>query len=376
VWYAPFQITKSETIKTPVYNFEVETDNSYIVENIIVHNCQAFSNGGKKKCFEDKRGLLFDEIIRIAEKKKPRFMFLENVKHILKVSNGEVIKYIKQKLDKTGYHLQDLTKFQISPHNYGIPQQRERVYFVCIRKDIFETHYAKKEIMLPPPIPKEQIQFEKFLDKKKELHQRYLIKNDKEILPVLESWDEMIQLFEVGEKISPTIMINDYYKIKNGIYTQEDIDNFASWRTDYTNRNKPLIEKYESVFDEWYLKHSQLLLKREIYGKLEWQTGPIKKNDSIFNHFIQIRQSGIRVRKGNYFPTLVAISQIPIYGKEKRYITPRECARLQSFPESFIMSDNTVKGDKKYYKQFGNSVNVDIVSMVIRSTIKLYCDSV
>jgi len=186
----------------------------------------------------------------------------------------------------------------------------------------------------------------------------------------------MIQLFEVGEKISPTIMINDYYKIKNGIYTQEDIDNFASWRTDYTNRNKPLIEKYESVFDEWYLKHSQLLLKREIYGKLEWQTGPIKENDSIFNHFIQIRQSGIRVRKGNYFPTLVAISQIPIYGKEKRYITPRECARLQSFPESFIMSDNTVKGDKKYYKQFGNSVNVDIVSMVIRSTIKLYCDGV
>lgn len=376
VWYSPFQITKSETIKTPVYNFEVETDNSYIVENIIVHNCQAFSNGGKKKCFEDKRGLLFDEIIRIAEKKKPRFMFLENVKHILKVSNGEVIKYIKQKLDKTGYHLQDLTKFQISPHNYGIPQQRERVYFVCIRKDIFETHYAKKEIMLPPPIPKEQIQFEKFLDKKEEVHQRYFIKNDKEILPVLESWDEMIQLFEVGEKISPTIMINDYYKIKNGIYTQEDIDNFASWRTDYTNRNKPLIEKYESVFDEWYLKHSQLLLKREIYGKLEWQTGPIKENDSIFNHFIQIRQSGIRVRKGNYFPTLVAISQIPIYGKEKRYITPRECARLQSFPESFIMSDNTVKGDKKYYKQFGNSVNVDIVSMVIRSTIKLYCDSV
>ena len=78
-----------------------------------------------------------------------------------------------------------------------------------------------------------------------------------------------------------------------------------------------------------------ILKKREIYGKLEWQTGPITVNDSIFNHFIQIRQSGIRVKKGKYFPTLVAISQIPIYGKEKRYITPRECARLQSFPETF-----------------------------------------
>ena len=55
-------------------------------------------------------------------------MFLENVKHILKV-----IEYIKKSIDDNGYHLQ---LFQISPHQYGIPQQRERVYFVCIRKDI------------------------------------------------------------------------------------------------------------------------------------------------------------------------------------------------------------------------------------------------
>ena len=91
--------------------------------------CQAFSNGGKKLCFEDSRGLLFDEIIRIAKVKKPMFMFLENVKHILKVSNGEVIEYIKQKIDKTGYKLQ---LFKMSPHEYGIPQQRERIYFVCV----------------------------------------------------------------------------------------------------------------------------------------------------------------------------------------------------------------------------------------------------
>jgi len=110
------------------------------------------------------------------------------------------------------------------------------------------------------------------------------------------------------------------------------------------------------------------LKKREIYGKLEWQTGPIKENDSIFNHFIQIRQSGIRVKKNKYFPTLVAISQIPIYGKEKRYITPRECARLQSFPDTFKLLDN----DKISYKQLGNSVNVDNVYTIISSTLVEY----
>jgi len=353
VWYAPFKITKRETSQTPVYNFEVETDNSYVVKNVCVHNCQAFSNGGKKLCFEDDRGLLFDEIVRIARVKKPKFMFLENVKHILKVSNGKVIDYIKQKIASIGYTLQ---LFQISPHNYGIPQQRERVYFVCVRNDI----YNGNDIVLPTYSGK--LEFTKFLDKKEGIDPKYFIKDD--TLKVLEAWDEMIKHFEVGEKISPTIMMNDAFKQ----YSQSEFDAFPDWKRDYITKNKPLIQKYYSQFIDWYNKNTAILQKKEIYGKLEWQTGLIKEHDSIFNHFIQIRQSGIRVKKGNYFPTLVAISQIPIYGKEKRYITPRECARLQSFPETFKLP----KEDKKSYKQLGNSVNVDNVFTVISSTLKNY----
>jgi DNA (cytosine-5)-methyltransferase 1 len=353
VWYAPSKITKREIVETPVYNFEVETDNSYVVENVCVHNCQAFSNGGNKKCFEDERGLLFDEIIRIAKVKKPRFMFLENVKHILKVSNGEVIEYIKSKIASIGYHLQ---LFRISPHNYGIPQQRERIYFVCIRNDI----YNGKEIVLPAY--NGNIHFEKFLEKKEDINSKYFIKGD--VLDVLNAWDELIKQFEVDEKISPTIMINDAFKT----YTEDVFDSFPAWKRDYIIKNKPLINKYYNLFKEWYDNYQSLLQKREIYGKLEWQTGLIKENESIFNHFIQIRQSGIRVKKGYYFPTLVAISQIPIYGKEKRYITPRECARLQSFPDTFKLPSD----DKKSYKQLGNSVNVDNVYTVISSTLKNY----
>jgi len=313
--------------------------------------CQAFSNAGKKKSFNDERGLLFDEIIRIAKDKKPKFMFLENVKHILKVSNGEVINYIKQKLDNINYHLQ---LFQLSPHNYGIPQQRERVYFICIRKDI----YNGVEIKLPES--SSDYNFEDFLDKN--VDNKYYIKGD--ILKCLEAWDEMIKEFEVDEKISPTIMINEHYNN----HTNQDFNNYADWRKQYITANKPLIHKYKDKWDKWYHKHKDILTKKEIYGKLEWQVGKIKENDTIFNYFIQIRQSGIRVKKANYFPTLVAISQIPIYGKEKRYITPRECARLQSFPENFIID----KLDKNSYKQFGNAVNVECVYLVISNTLKHY----
>jgi len=315
--------------------------------------CQAFSNAGKKKMFDDDRGLLFDEIMRLAKVKKPKFMFLENVKHILKVGDKKVIEYIKKRLDDNGYVLQ---LFEISPHLYGVPQQRERVYFVCVRKDI----YKGTDIELPPKV--QDFKFEDFLDKKEEIEPKYFIEGD--TLEVLNAWEEMIKIFQKDEKISPTIMINEHY---NG-HTQEEFDGYAGWRKDYITKNKPLIEKYKPQWDAWYEKHKEILQKREIYGKLEWQAGKIKENDSIFDYFIQIRQSGIRVKRAHHFPTLVAISQIPIYGKEKRYITPRECARLQSFPEDFKIAEL----DKHSYKQFGNAVNVDNVHTVIKATFDHY----
>jgi len=317
--------------------------------------CQPFSNGGKKKMFKDDRGLLFDEIMRIAREVKPKFMFLENVKHILKVGNGEVIEYIKEKIKETGYHLQIE---QISPHEYGIPQQRERVYFICIRDDIYKKN--RDEIVLPEK--GREIVFEDFLDKKEDIDEKHFISGD--VLECLTAWEEMIKSFDVDEKISPTIMINEHYNN----HTKETFDNYAPWRKDYINKNKPLIQKYKDKWDPWYEKHKTILQRREIYGKLEWQVGKIKENDSIFNYFIQIRQSGIRVKKAKYFPTLVAITQKPIYGKEKRYITPRESARLQSFPEDFRLHED----DKQAYKQFGNAVNVDNAYTVINETLKHY----
>ena len=297
------------------------------------------------------RGLLSDEIMRIANEKKPKFMFLENVKHILKVSNGEVYKYIKRKIKDQGYELQI---FQMSPHNYGIPQQRERIYFVCIRNDIYDG----KEIKLVDD--NIGLKAEDIIEN--EPNPKYNISDD--IRNVLDAWDELIKQFEVGEKLSPTIMMHDAYKN----YTDVELNSLPTWRRDYIIRNKPLLKKYKNIIDPWYKKYKDVLSKREIYGQLEWQTGPVKENESIYNHFIQLRQSGLRVKKGEYFPTLVAISQIPIYGKYKRYITPRECARLQSFPDIFKLDPN----DRVVYKQMGNSVSVFNVSTVIKSTLQHY----
>jgi DNA (cytosine-5)-methyltransferase 1 len=312
--------------------------------------CQSFSNSGKKKGLSDKRGNLFEYILKIAVVKRPRFMFLENVKHIKKIDNGDVFTHILKRINESGYNV---SVFELSPHQLGVPQQRERVIFVCVRNDL-----PTQTLTIDPP--KTKIDLSLFLDKT--VDAKYKV--SPEIENILEVWDEMINKIDVGDSLSPTILCNEF----NTIYTPSEFKALPKWKQDYINKNKPIYNKYKEHWDKWYEINHELLQSKEVFGKLEWQVGPKKKNDSIFNYFIQIRQSGIRVKKTNYFPTLVAIVQTPIYAKERRYITPRECARLQSFPDDFIIHKN----DHTAYKQFGNAVNVKVVHYVINETFKLY----
>ena len=327
--------------------------------------CQSFSQAGKKLSLEDKRGLLFEHILRIAKEKRPRFMFLENVKHIKKIDDGKVFEHILKRIKETGYNVQ---VEELSPHQLGIPQHRERVIFICTAIPLAVGAISlgavglvdngipdKIPFILPPITETTDEQIQKILLPWTEEREKYLI--PKEVVSVLEAWNEMIQVFEVGENMSPTILCNEFLT--------DPTDILIAWKKEYITKNKRIYQKYEPLWQSWLEKHQQLLNKKEIYAKLEWQAGKKRENDSIWDHFIQLRQSGIRVKKGDFFPALVAIVQVPIYAKEKRYICPRECARLQSFPDSFIMHEK----DKIAYKQFGNAVNVDVLHFFIKGTL-------
>lgn len=93
--------------------------------------CQPFSVAGRRKGTEDDRGNLFLEILRVAKAKQPEIMVLENVPGILSAQKGEAIKAIIRGLYRTGYRV----KYSIlTASDFGVPQQRKRVFFVCIRK--------------------------------------------------------------------------------------------------------------------------------------------------------------------------------------------------------------------------------------------------
>jgi len=104
--------------------------------------CVAFSTIGKGLGYDDPRGRLFDDIIRIAKEKQPKYMLLENVKGLLNKKHQEFFEYTKAELSRIGYNF-DIRVYKSS--NYGIPQNRERVYYVCWRKDQIDFEYQPPE---------------------------------------------------------------------------------------------------------------------------------------------------------------------------------------------------------------------------------------
>ena len=96
--------------------------------------CQTFSIAGKREGFNDEtRGNLFFESVRIAKYKPPKYMIAENVKGLLSHDKGETFRIVIETLNKIGYN----TYWKvIKSTDFDIPQARERVFIVCIRKDI------------------------------------------------------------------------------------------------------------------------------------------------------------------------------------------------------------------------------------------------
>jgi DNA (cytosine-5)-methyltransferase 1 len=104
--------------------------------------CQAFSISGKQRGFEDARGTLFFDVARIAKHHQPKVLLLENVRNFEKHDGGRTLKTVKEVLNDIGY---DVWHQVLNASHYGLPQNRERIYIIAIRKDLQaeEFHFPK-----------------------------------------------------------------------------------------------------------------------------------------------------------------------------------------------------------------------------------------
>lgn len=318
--------------------------------------CQAFSKAGKRLGFEDEtKGTLFFDVCRIMEFHKPKYALLENVRNLASHDKGNTWRVIHDRLMTLGYNLLPEPVI-FSPHYIGIPQHRERVYIMCVRKDIGEVRPFVFDKLKKKPCTIESI----LLDDSDIINiEEYHVSSDMENL--IDLWNVFLQNIEV-DKLPSFPVWSDRLR---DLDPTEDLSQYPAWKQNFIHKNNELYISNREFIDGWLLRARKNPLFFGAKAKLEWQAGQTK-NPDIWNQIFQLRPSGIRVKVNSYFPALVAIVQTSIVGSRRRFLTPRECARLQSFPDDFIYDDKQPQA----YKQFGNAVNVDCVKLFAKHMLK------
>lgn len=317
--------------------------------------CQSFSIAGKMKGFSDStRGTLFFDILRILKYHRPKYALLENVRNLATHDKGHTWEIIHASLSELGYNVID-EPIVFSPHWIGIPQNRERVFIMCVREDVGELpRFSFDKSKIP------DCTIDTILLDDKEIDNIDLYRLSDEQIRWIDLWNDFIKKIDFDRNPpSFPIWADSLCDLKNNPKINNEAKR-SQWVMAMIKRNSELWNRNKSLCEDWLIRAKASPLFYGAKSKFEWKGNP-QENLSLWDCVLQIRPSGLRAKPSTYFPTLVTIkTQVPIIGKRKRYLTPRECARLQGFPDSFICSSN----DSVAYRQFGNSVNVDVVKLM------------
>lgn len=337
--------------------------------------CQPFSKAGAQKGFRDEtRGNLFYKIMDILDgHPEVKFIILENVRNLAdKSENWDII---TTELTRRNFYITE-KPIILSPSDFGIPQIRERVYILGIRKDI------RNEQLLPNGfIHVEDLQLDKHFQKCKmgdawsileeEVDDSYIISKEKE--EMIMAWEEFRKATHI-QVIGFPIWIDSFGAYNDDteeVYASQGYDSMPKWKQNFVRHNREFYLEHKEFIDLW-LKKYDMLSRIKLYKKFEWNCGT--DVDDIHNTLIQVRQSGIRVKRPTFYPSLVAMVNTPIiWDKNKnhfRYITPREAANLQSFHAYFKFQGT----DAIQYRQLGNSVNVRVLKILGQSLFNLAVD--
>jgi DNA (cytosine-5)-methyltransferase 1 len=317
--------------------------------------CQPFSNAGFQKGFDDNRGNLFFNICNIVKYHKPKYLLLENVRNLSSHDDGNTWKVIYKNIDDLGYYTY-VEPIILNVLHFNIPQNRERVIIMCKRKDLGNLPNLP-QIPSNPKLSLTKNIKDFIYECDKEENKKYII--DGKLKYIEKIWNNFIEILIENNKIIPKFPIwTDWWD--NQLNTN---DLFYKKYTSLIDKNRKFYSDNKTILEKWLNKSRENENWFGAVRKFEWQAGNLLQNDGMSNVLWSARGSGIRVKRPNYIPTLVAMSMIPVYGPESRKLSPKELLRLQSFPDTFYYNEKTI------YKQVGNAVNVKMIEKCARFLI-------
>jgi DNA (cytosine-5)-methyltransferase 1 len=299
--------------------------------------CQAFSLAGSRKGENDDRGVLFYNSHEFIKVNKPRYFIFENVKGLLSDDKGRTfqrwIDYLAQSVngqpvifpheESVMYHIYYRV---LNSKKFGVPQNRERIFIIGIRDDK-DNDFS---------FPKEQ----------------YLTKKLKDILE-----NEVDHKYYLSEKAINGIKNSTYERKQHIIQNKDYADTILS--RDYKDPKCIKTENCQEI--EWiadYRNDEGLRIRKDNISPCRASL----KMPPIIKQYSQKAQ--------DISPTLTEPHHNPLrlYEQSKiRRLTPRECFRLQDFPDSFTWSCS----DTQAYKQAGNSITVGVLEKILRRLLNL-----
>lgn len=326
--------------------------------------CQPFSKSGFQRGMGETRGTLFYNILRVLEARRPKYAILENVRNLAGPRHRDTWATIIRNLRALGYRVSDrptiFSPHLLPPDQGGSPQVRERVFILC---EYVGEGAPPDDLVADPPVLNAPVagwdplrwRIDDYLIAEEEVPERARYALREVEVRWLDTWNELLQALPADAKLPGFPIWADEFRAVARIP-----EGTPNWKADFLEKNSRFYLEHQTVIDAWLRKHNELHHFPQSRRKLEWQAQGSPRD--LWGLVIHLRPSGIRVKRGTYLPALVAITQTSIIGWRRRRITPREAARMQGFPDAFVLHED----DAIAYRQLGNAVNVGVVKYMAR----------
>ena len=348
--------------------------------------CQAFSLAGKRLGELDARGLLFYDFYRYVKNQQPKYFIIENVKGLLSMDKGNVFNNWKALLGQSEngnmflHTHEDSLMYNLhwkvlNTKNFGLPQNRERVFLVGIRNDLPNDFVFPKEIPL-------ELRLKDLLEE--EVDEKYYL--SERIIDFYIKNSENNKLKGNGFRFNPT----DGNVIGKAITTMSGSrmdDNYIKCSDDYNQKVyrddiiqiNPSTEsggkqpyQQNRVYDSDGIapalcrgKSDLNITEKSNHNKLK-QIGSIYDSNSVGGRIYDSNNiSCTLTSQGGGLGAKTGLYEI---NYKIRKLTPLECFRLQGFPDDFVKPVSS----SQLYKQAGNSISVPVVENILKILLKKY----
>ena len=372
--------------------------------------CQPFSKAGKQQGFQDEigRGVLFDYITDIIRIRRPKYIFLENVSNLKTHDEGNTWDTIYHRLNDSkaeGGLNYDIKETILSPHEFGIPQHRKRIYIVGINRNKGNW----KDFQFPEPIKNAQCDINNIIDVKDQgeaikpvyrhridVWQEFLDECNKRhaelphapiwamefgatypyegTAPAFRTQSNLVGYCgKLGEPIKGETIEDCLSKLPNYARSKK-MNEFPNWKQKFIKENRDFYDRNKDWIDEW---KKQIVGWEDSFIKFEWNC----KEDGEMNiehKIVQFRPSGIRVKEPTYSPALTFMgTQVPVFPwiktilsdgthQKGRYMTTKEAAKIQGMQDLSFENLST----SRIYEALGNAVDVDIIKLIAKKIMQ------